>query len=282
MALLIPDLSNPVYTRIIRGAYQQARTHGYVVLLAEDTADHEADESYAQLVETGRVDGLLIASARPAHPLVRSPRLATVPHVFVNREVPGSGRNIGMDLRAASATAVRHLYELGHRRIGHVSGPEELEPARARERGFVDEMIALGLDSSGIERDSFSERGGADAALRLLERAPDVTALYASTLSQAIGVMHTARSLDRHIPADLSVMTYDDLPLADYLDPPLTTVAMPLVELGSAAVEALVHQLRGGLPTDVVVATPPVVVTRNSTASPAKQRRRARPQGPTH
>lgn len=266
LALLIPDLSNPVYTRIIRGSYQRAREHAYVVLLAEDLSDDEADESFAELVESRRVDGLLIASARPAHPLLRSPRLASIPHVFVNREVPGSGRNVAMDLPAASAIAVRHLRGLGHWRIGHVAGPEELEPARARERGFVDEMRALKLDATPVVREAFSERGGAEAALGLLKRWPDVTAVYTSTLSQAIGAVHTARLLGREVPRDLSVMAYDDLPLADYLDPPLTTIAMPLVQLGAAAVDALMAQLQGHPANDVMIAVAPSVIVRKSTA----------------
>ena len=270
LALLIPDLGNPVYSRIIRGAYQRAREHGYTVLLAEDTSDHQADESFPELVVQGRVDGLLIASARPAHPLLASPRLARVPHVFVNRDVPGSGRNVGMDLPAASAAAVRHLHDLGHLIIGHVAGPEGLEPARARAQGFADAMAALGLDPSLSDRDEFSEQGGANAALRLLTRFPDVTAVYASTLSQGIGLLHAARTLGRRIPADLSVVTYDDLPLVDYLDPPLTTVRMPLVELGAAAVDALVEQLAGNPPTDVIVPTSPQVVVRASTGPPRR------------
>jgi LacI family transcriptional regulator len=268
LALLIPDLGNPVYSRIIRGAYQRAREHRYVVLLAEDTADQEADETFAELVEAGRVDGLLIASARPAHALLSSPRLRPIPHVFVNREVPGSGRNVGMDMPAASATAVRHLHALGHRRIGHVSGPDQLEPARARERGFLDEMNRLGLDTAPIERDSFSEQGGADAATRLLTRCPGLSAVYTSTLSQAVGATHAVRALGRRIPGDLSVISYDDLPLADYLDPPLTTVAMPLQELGAAAVDALVEQLGGQPPRDVTIPTTPLVVSRESTGPP--------------
>lgn len=270
VALLIPDLSNPVYSRIVRGAYQRAREHGYTVLLAEDTSDHAADESFTELVVQGRVDGLLIASARPAHPLLASARLARFPHVFVNRDVPGSGRNVGMDLQAASAAAVRHLHDLKHLVIGHVAGPEGLEPARARARGFADAMAARGLDPSLSERGEFSEQGGSDAALRLLTRLPDVTALYASTLSQGIGVLHAARTLGRRVPADLSVISYDDLPLVDYLDPPLTTVRMPLVELGAAAIEAVVDQLAGNPPDDVVVSTAPQVVVRASTGPPRR------------
>ncbi|HYH32056.1 MAG TPA: LacI family DNA-binding transcriptional regulator [Pseudonocardia sp.] len=265
LALLVPDLSNPAYTRIIRGAYRRAREHGYVVLLAEDTTDDEADESFADLVVAGRVDGLLIASARPSHQLLSSTRLARIPHVFVNREVPGSGRNVGMDLAAASAVAVRHLHDLGHRRIGLVSGPAELQPARAREHGFVAQLGDLGVAADRIARAPFSEEGGAQAAARLLERDPLPTALYCSTLSQAVGALHAVRVRGLRVPADVSVVSYDDLPLAGYLDPPLTTVAMPLLELGAAAVDAVLGQLAGVAPADVAVSTPPVVVERAST-----------------
>jgi DNA-binding LacI/PurR family transcriptional regulator len=265
LALLIPDVGNPVYSRIIRGAYRRARQHGYVVLLAEDPADDEADESFADLVEAGRVDGLLIASAHPAHPLLSSPRLARIPHVFVNREVPGSGRNIGMDLAAASAAAVRHLHGLGHRRIGLVSGPGELQPAAARERGFVAEMVDLGLGTDRIVRGAFSEEGGAAAAAQLLRADPPPTAVYCSTLGQAVGALHAIRAGGLRIPEDVSVVSYDDLPLADYLEPPLTTVAMPLLELGAAAVDAVLAQLAGAPPADVAIPVPPAIVERGST-----------------
>ncbi|MHA6626503.1 LacI family DNA-binding transcriptional regulator [Pseudonocardia sichuanensis] len=265
LALLVPDLANPAYTRIIRGAYRRAREHGYVLLLAEDTANDEADESFADLVEAGRVDGLLIASARPSHQLLSSTRLTRIPHVFVNREVPGSGRNVGMDAAASSGIAVRHLYDRGHRRIGLVSGPAELQPAQAREHGFVEQMRALGLVPDLIARAPFSEEGGAQAAAALLAHAPPITGMYCSTLSQAVGALHAIRTHGLRIPDDVSVVSYDDLPLAGYLDPPLTTVAMPLLELGVAAVDAVLDQLGGAEPADVAVSIAPVIVEREST-----------------
>jgi DNA-binding LacI/PurR family transcriptional regulator len=276
LALLIPDLTNPVYSRIIRGAYQQAHRHGYVMLLAEDTADHQADESFTELVETGRVDGLLIASARPAHPLIGSPRLARLPHVFVNREVPGSGRNVGMDLAQASATAVRYLHDLGHRAVGMVSGPSALEPARARTAGFVEEMTRLGLDPRAVAHDTFSERGGAQAAATLLTTHPTLTAVYASTLGQGVGVLHAARARGRRMPRDLSVIAYDDLPLADYLEPPLTTIAMPLLDLGATAVTAVLAQLRGQPPRDIRLHSVPTIIERSSSGPPGDQTARQR------
>jgi DNA-binding LacI/PurR family transcriptional regulator len=228
-------------------------------------SDHFVDETFADLVEEGRVDGLLIASARPDHRLLASARLDRLPHVFVNREMPGSGRNVGMDLAEASATAVRHLYALGHTDIGLVSGPAELYPARVREQGFRDQMTGLGLDPGCCVSAPFSEEGGSQAARRLLARRPAPTALYCGTLGQAIGALHALHVLGLRVPEDVSVVSYDDLPLADYLSPPLTTVAMPLLELGAAAVDAVLDQLEGAPPHDVAIPTLPVVVTRAST-----------------
>jgi DNA-binding LacI/PurR family transcriptional regulator len=267
LALLIPDLSNPVYSRIVRGAYHRARTLDYVVLLAEDPDEDEGDESFAELVQMGRVDGLLIASARPNHRLLSSPKLGQIPYVFVNRTVPGSHRNIGMNLAEASRCAVRHLNELGHTSIGHVAGPAQLEPARARQQGFIAQMTELGLPSR-IEHDDFTERGGAAAAMRLLHTHPELTALYAGTLSQAVGTMHAVRELGLRIPEDVSVISYDDLPLAEYLDPPLTTVAMPLDRLGAAAIDAVVDQIRGHRTQDVTIPDAPHIVARRSTRPP--------------
>lgn len=268
VALLIPDLTNPVHARIIRGAYHRAAERGHVVLLGEDSTETEAGESFAELVGSGRVDGLLIASARPDHPLLAGGELAHLPHVFVNREVPGSGRNVAVDLGAASAVAVEHLVDLGHVHIGHVAGPSGTATGEARERAFQDALGTFGLSAELTARGEFSESGGAQATGGLLERAPELTALYTSTLTQAVGALHALRSSGRRVPEDVSLLSYDDLPFAAYLDPPLTAIAMPLQELGAAAVDALLDQLDGAPPRDVLVPGQPRIIERSSTAPP--------------
>ncbi|WP_396667609.1 LacI family DNA-binding transcriptional regulator [Microbacterium sp. R86528] len=270
-ALLIPDLTNSVYAAITRGAFRRAREHGYVLLIAEDTPDAPAGpEDYAELVMSGRVDGLLVASARPGNALVD--RLmddpGSVAHVFVNREVEGSQRNVGLDMHGASALAVEHLHSYGHRRIGITSGPIDLQPARARLEGFVDGMHARGLDPTPVAHGEFTERGGYGAALALLTQHPDLTAIYASTFGQAVGALKAARDRGLDVPRDLSIIGYDDLAVADYLDPPLTTVAMPLDALGVAAVDALVDQLSTREPHGYRVPDGYHVVSRQSVAVP--------------
>lgn len=266
LALLIPDLTNLTYSRIIRGAFQRASERGYVLLIAEECGDLATDTSFTDLVSAGRVDGLLVASAKPDDPIVGLLGRRRVPHVFVNRAVPGSGRNVTMNVAAASSEVVRHFVELGHRRLGHVAGPEDIVPAHERESSFVRACAAAGVRTCPVARAEFSEDGGYRAANALLDRHADVTALYVSTFTQAVGVLRALRERGRQVPAQVSVVTFDDLPQADYLDPPLTTVAMPLVELGAAAVDTLIAQLHGDAAHDVVVATRPELIRRGSTA----------------
>jgi DNA-binding LacI/PurR family transcriptional regulator len=265
LGLLVPPLTNPVYVRIIRGAVDRALERDFVLLLAEDVDPAQADEAAGRLVQAGRIDGLIVASARPGHPLLRSLRRLGIPHVFVNRGVSRSSRNVVMDDVRASVVALDHLVSLGHGRVGHVAGPRELDTARRRATGFSRHATQLGLKGHLAEGD-FGESGGAAAGRALLERHSDLTALYTSTISQAVGVLHVAWELGVRVPADLSVIAYDDMPLAEFLRPPLTTVRMPLAELGAAAVDALIDQLLGGEPRDVTVETEPQIVVRRSTA----------------
>ncbi|MFK4106027.1 LacI family DNA-binding transcriptional regulator [Streptomyces sp. NPDC019531] len=272
LALLVPALANPTYVTIARGAYQRARELGYLSLLAEDFDGQQADDSFNDLVQDGRVDGLLMASARPGHPLVDTLRSSSVPHVFLNRPVEGSGRNVTMDVARSSVTALDHLHGLGHRAIGHIAGPAGIAPSDARKDAFLRHADELGLQAAPVASGDFTEEGGVCAALELLGGTPGapppVTALYTSSLAQAIGAMGAIRSLGLRIPEDVSVIGNDDLPIAGHLWPPLTTVAMPLYELGTAAVDALVAAVQGAPTGDIVVPTEPRLVARGSTSAP--------------
>lgn len=268
IALLVPDLTNAVYARIARGTYLRARERGFVVLLAEDAEWSETQSDYTDLVSAGRVEGLLIASVREKHPLLEEGRLDNVPHVFVNRTVTGSNRNVGVDMANASKTALDYLYGLGHRTLGHISGPGDISPARERERGFVLEAVALGITRPCVVHEPYTEAGGYVATQRILDTDPGVTAIYAGTLPQSIGALKALHDLGKRVPEDVSLLSYDDMPVAAYLQPSLTTMALPLQELGTAATDALLDQLSGVAPKDVVLTKQPEVIERDSTAPP--------------
>jgi DNA-binding LacI/PurR family transcriptional regulator len=271
LGLVIPSLAAPVYARIVRGAFRRALERDFVVLLVEDLSAGQTTDVFTRLVQGGRIDGVIVASARPGHPLLRALRRLAIPHVFANRALRGSGRSVTMDDGKASAAALDHLVALGHERIGHVGGPHTLDPARRRTAAFRAHGERLGLPRFAVAESEFTESAGADAASRLLTEHPEVTALYVSSLAQAVGVLHAAEEAGRLVPDDLSVVAYDDMPLAEYLRPPLTTLRMPLADLGAAAVDALLAQVSGGGPRNVVVAGEPTVVVRSSTAPPGSR-----------
>jgi DNA-binding LacI/PurR family transcriptional regulator len=271
LALLVPSFDNQAYTSIIRGAYRRARERGFILLSAEDFDDQQADEAFTDLVEAGRIDGLLIASALPTGRLLAALRRHWVPHVFVNRSIPGEISNIVLDVAAASHVALNHLADLGHTRIGHIAGPAKVEAARRREDAFIAAAGERGLPPVAVQRSAFSEEAGLAAASRLLSRQPGVTAMYASSFVQAVGALHAARGLGLRVPEDLSLIAYEDAPLAGYLTPPLTTIAMPMAELGARAVDTLIGQVAGEPPHPEMIDSPPTLMLRDSTApAPAR------------
>lgn len=268
LGLLVPSLRNPVYAAVIRGAFDRAWEEGFVVLLAEDTGGGRAQRAYESLVGEGRIDGLLIASARPGNPILERFAERIVPCVFVNRRHIGSGCNASMREEDAGAAAADHLIGLGHTRLGQVAGPLVLDTANRRMQGFAAAVAAAGLDPAPVEEAAFDEDGGSRAMTELLRGRDRPTGVFVSNINQAVGAFAAARRLGLAIPADVSVVGCDDDPLADHLDAPLTTIRMPLAELGEIAVDALIAQLRGDPPRDVVVDTPPQLVMRASTGRP--------------
>jgi DNA-binding LacI/PurR family transcriptional regulator len=259
LGLLVPSLRNPVYAHIIRGAFRRAWEDGLVVLLVEDTGGPETVQAYERLVRERRIDGLLVASARPGSPLLEPGELPTV---FVNRRNP-AGQSVSMREEDAGALAARHLLELGHTRLAHLAGPADLDTAQRRTLGFT-QAAQEGGATVAVVHSEFDETGGYAAMRELLDGAP--TAVFVSNLNQAVGALAGARAAGRSVPNELSVVTYDDDPVGEYLDPPLTAVRMPLAELGAAAVECILARMRGGSRDDVVVATAPELVRRASTA----------------
>ncbi|CAN5365436.1 LacI family DNA-binding transcriptional regulator [soil metagenome] len=271
IAFLVPALSNSIYAQMIRGAFERARELGYTVLIAEDVEGQDVDERFNQLVAAGHVDGLLIASSRSSHPLIESLERNSVPHVFVNRVVTGSERGVYMQVREAGRLAAHRFADEGHHYLGHISGPLDVETSRARAEGFVEAAIELGLPHPVVANMSaFDERGGSDGLRELLDREPRITAIFSTSINQVIGVLHEAHERGLAVPADLSVLAYDDLPLADFLIPPVTTIRMPLAELGRESVDALLEQVQGYEPRNRTVPIPPHIVERQSIGSPPR------------
>jgi DNA-binding LacI/PurR family transcriptional regulator len=266
LGLLVPSLRNPVYAGVVRGAFSRAWERGYVVVLAEDSEGGPAAPAYERLVSEGRIDGLLVATARRDDPAVAQWLTAPVPAVFVNRRHPG-GHNVSMREEHAARLAVGHLLALGHTRLAHIAGPENLDTATRRVHGFRAAVREAG-HRAPIVPVAFDEPGGYRAMVQLLHRNRPPTGIFVSNINQALGALAAAKRNGVAVPEQLSLVTYDDDALAEYLDPPLTAVRMPMQELGETAVDMLLDRVAGDdRRTDVVLDTPPLLVERSSTAA---------------
>jgi len=263
LGLLVPSLRNPVLADVIRGAMTRAWERNFVVLLAEDTGEDAAQRAYERLVQEGRIEGLLVASAHLGDRTWRRYLADNVPCVFLNRRYAGSHRNVSMREEDAGRVAATHLIELGHRRLAHIAGPADLDTACRRLAGFVEGAEKVGV-APAIVHASFDERAGFVAMTELLLLKPRPTAIFVSNINQAIGAVVGARRSHVRIPRDLAVVACDDDPIAEFLEVPLTTIRMPLAELGRTAVDALLDQVAGVAPHDIVVPDSPTLIVRES------------------
>jgi LacI family transcriptional regulator, galactose operon repressor len=256
VGMVVPDLANPAFALIALGAEKRAHAAGYTLMLARGSIP----ASLADL--QGRVDGLLVAAAT-SETVYRRPLFGGIPAILVNREEPGEIASVIVDDEAGAALAIRHLLELGHRRIAHVTG-------RRRLRGYAAALRAGGVEAlpEWVAEASYDEAAGHLAAARLLRVRPRPTALFAANIRIAIGTLSAVRRARLRVPEDVSVIGFDDTPLASYLDPPLTTVRMPLEELGSVAAESLLREIGGRRAESVMVDIPPELVVRGSAAPP--------------
>ena len=162
-----------------------------------------------------------------------------------------------------------HLIGLGHVALAQIAGPLGLDTASRRAAGFADAVVSAGLPLPALVESPFDERGAFEAMSRLLQSRSRPTGVYVSNLNQAIGALACTRRNGVRVPDDLSIVTYDDDPLADFLEVPLTAIRMPLGELGAMAIGALAAQIDGEPPHDLEVTTAPELVLRASTAPPA-------------
>jgi LacI family transcriptional regulator len=244
-----------------------AASAGYVTLIA-DTADFVSrGEAYRRLLFERRVDGLLIASIFVSDEFIHELKEESLPFVLVNRRVAGVGPSATVDDALGVRMAVEHLVGLGHRRIGYLAGPAHLDPASRRLDGFRAGMHAAGLRVPArlVRHSQVDDESVLFATEQLLEGTPRPTAIAVWSPTAAVPALAAARRLGVQVPEQMSVIAYNDSPIAEYLEPPLTTVHMPLAEMARGGVDCLLQAIDGGEPQSVEVRTLPTLVRREST-----------------
>ncbi|MDO7837494.1 LacI family DNA-binding transcriptional regulator [Sphingobium sp. HBC34] len=268
LLLMVPDISNPFFSKVIRGAEQMAREASYAVVLGDTGHDPSAEDQYVGMLRRREVDGLVFLGYRLPEALEAevAKRPGQIPVVNACEYVPGLGvSSVHIDNAAAGEQAMAHLLDLGHRDIGVITGPLNSPLSRDRLAGAQRAVAARGLLTRlVVGSGDFSIDSGLEQALSLLERG--VTGLFCFSDEMAIGALDAIRACELICPNDVSVVGFDDIRFARYMTPPLTTIGQPSAEIGRSAVRLLLRTISGDLRQPEVVALPHQLIVRASTA----------------
>lgn len=262
IGVLLPDLYGEFFSEVIRGIDRAARSGGYHLLVSGSHNDREEIGAAVHAMH-GRVDGLIVMSPglEPRAIVAGLPR--RLPLVLLNCEEGTNGLDsVNVDNYGGAREMVQHLLRLGHRRVAIIGGASDNYDARERLRGYRESVAeAGGVISEELRvHGDFTESSGYQAARRVLALEPRPTAIFAANDSMAIGALSALREAAVAVPADMAVGGFDDIPIARYVSPPLSSVHVPIRGLGARAVERLLQAMTNGkektrelLPTRLVV-----------------------------
>ncbi len=240
--LIVSEITNPFFPEIVQTFENLAVENNYELLLTSTVHDQKRMELSVRRMIERRVDGVAILTFGMEDSLLEHLRFRKVPLVFVDVG-PDSPRvaNIRIDYQSGIRQAVQHLAAMRHTAIAFVAGPLHLKSAQARKRAFELAMGEIGLSANLIAEGDHTLEGGMHALTKLISSREPPTAVLCSNDMTAIGVMRQAYDLNLKIPSELSVIGFDDIRLAQFTTPPLTTVQMSQTELAKLAFQALMN-----------------------------------------
>jgi LacI family transcriptional regulator, galactose operon repressor len=258
-----PDIQHPFFQEVLVGLKHRIGLLDYDLLLFANE-----EHGYLRRALHHQVDGLVLMSADPTDQEFDRLLMARLPTVAVDMEIVGARAGfVASDNLGGAALAVTHLHSLGHERIATIAGPLEHKSALDRLRGYQEALDRLGLPRRPeyLESGDFYTESGVDAGRRLLGLPEPPTAVFAASDLMALGVIQAARELRLRVPGDLAVVGFDDIQLAELVDPPLTTIRQDKRGLGSAAGEAVVALIESGEAPPPRLVLPVELVVRRST-----------------
>ena len=252
LAVMLPSLSHAFADRyfgeIISGIWDQAVKRDYKVMLEQATPQFIDDRRHIQLVESRFVDGVLCLGNSDRHMFLTDFAAGKHPMIAVNCYFPQWDVDyVVCDYRSGAEQAMNYLLQLGHRRIGMISGSKWVRTARDVVEIYQQKLCEAGIDPlpTWHEDGLFTEDGGFEAARRLLTNHPELTAILAGNDKMAIGAVHYLNNANKKVPSDVSVVGFDDMQDAAFANPALTTVHLPLYECGVLACESLIDRIGG-------------------------------------
>ncbi|MAT98137.1 MAG: LacI family transcriptional regulator [Anaerolineaceae bacterium] len=271
IGLLVVDLTTQYMGEIINGIDDVLAAHQYELMLYTTHRRKAKESAYVHMMARGLADGLLISLPREPEAYLKSLRQKGFPYVIIDhRTEEPSDRFVSADNHQGGYEATKHLIELGHRRIGIVTGWTDMVSAQDRLAGYQAALAEAGILFSEelLYEGDFSQPGGFRGGSYLLDLAEPPTAVFASNDISAMGVIEAIRAQGLQVPHDISVVGFDDIPTAALLNPQLTTMRQPLQEMGRSATQMLLDMLKNPETMPESIIFPTELIVRESTAPP--------------
>ncbi|EOC1104219.1 DNA-binding transcriptional regulator CytR [Cronobacter sakazakii] len=246
--VIVPDICDPFFSEIIRGIEVTAADQGYLVLIGDCAHQNQQEKTFIDLIITKQIDGMLLLGSRLPFDASKEEQRNLPPMVMANEFAPELELpTVHIDNLTAAFNAVNYLHELGHQRIACIAGPEEMPLCHYRLQGYVQALRRSGMtvDPHYIARGDFTYEAGANALEQLLSLPQPPTAIFCHSDVMALGALSMAKRRGFRVPDDLSIIGFDNIALAEFCDPPLTTVAQPRFDIGREAMLLLLSQLNG-------------------------------------
>jgi DNA-binding LacI/PurR family transcriptional regulator len=273
LGLIVSDITNPFFPELIHSFETLATQHQYdLILTSTDYQTARMTGCLRRMLER-KVDGVAIMTSEMDVGLIKELSRRGVPLVFMDvGQVGPRMSHVLIDYANGTRQAVDHLVELGHKRLAFISGPLDLHSARTRRQAFLDGMRAHRLKTEPrlVREGTHTADGGQRAMGLLLRGAVRPSAVVCSNDWTAIGALHAIDAAGLRVPEDISIVGFDDIPLASYMKPPLTTVRMSAGDVGSTAFDALFRLIGGERLEGDIYQVPTSLVVRGSTARPRR------------
>ena len=268
IGIVVTTVADPFVSEVVAGVEDVAQAEGYAVFLANSNANSDREISVVRSFGERRVDGVLVMASRVGALYLPLLNELDVPLVLIDNQHPDDfGYSISIDDRGGARLAVRHLIELGHRRIAYIGDQYGLQSDEDRLLGYKDEFAVAGvqLRSEFIIRGDGKAEGGLVAMQTLLAFREPPTAVFCYNDMTAMGALRCLHARKIRVPEDVSIVGFDDLPISPFLEPPLTTVRQPKADMGRRAATMLLQLLKGSQ-GESKVRVPGTLVIRESTS----------------
>lgn len=272
LSLLIPDITNPFFTTLARGAEDAAMRLGYKLLFGNSDESLAKEKEYVDMILSTRVDGVLFSAASDlSGPHLQTLRLHRIPFVLLDRAVPGNECDtVTGDSREGARKLVEHLISLGHRRIALVNGSLAVSTARDRLAGYKDalKLNDIAVDDTLLLESNYKHFEDGPLLSSMLELPDPPTAVFAGNNFLAVGLIRKLLELGVRVPEQMSVVCFDDLG-ASVIDPFFTVASQPAYQFGAMGIQLLVDRIKGATtPEWKKIVLPSELIVRGSSAPP--------------